>query len=109
MVFRACLVFFLSTQIYGVAAAQDLSLKALPSNLISLSTQNPLSFLPAKVNQQTSCMVIPSWSADKLPFFCRIEHRMAKKLSVPVLFRLGSVEYVNWLEGKGGTELMPFR
>jgi hypothetical protein len=92
-----------------VAAAQGLSLHALPSKQISLSHQTPLIFLPTKVNQQASCMVIPSWSADKLPFFCKIEHRMAKKLPVPVLFRLGSVEYVNWLEGKGGAELMPFR
>jgi hypothetical protein len=40
------------------------------------------------------------WSVDCLPFFCRIEHNMGLKSALPVKFRLGSVEYVDWLEGK---------
>jgi hypothetical protein len=43
---------------------------------------------------------LPLWVADDLPFFCKIEHRWAKKLPMPLKFRLGSVEYVDWLEGK---------
>lgn len=43
---------------------------------------------------------IPDWSADELPFFCRIEHRWDKRTRVPIKFRLGSVDYVDWLEGK---------
>lgn len=42
------------------------------------------------------------WDANALPFFCRIEHKLGKKNRVPVKFRLGSVEYVDWLEGKPG-------
>ncbi len=42
----------------------------------------------------------PHWSAECLPFFCRIEHNLGKVSVVPVKFRLGSVEYVDWLEGK---------
>ncbi len=42
------------------------------------------------------------WSAEQLPFFCRIEYRLGKKTRVPFKFRLGSVEYVDWLEGKPG-------
>lgn len=42
----------------------------------------------------------PRWSAEELPFFCRIEHDFAKKSTIPFKFRLGSVEYVDWLEGK---------
>jgi len=41
------------------------------------------------------------WSAEDLPFFCRIEHNLGLKTQVPIKFRLGSVEYVDWLEGKG--------
>lgn len=44
---------------------------------------------------------LPRWSADDLPFFCKIEHNWAKNHArIPVKFRLGSVEYVDWLEGK---------
>lgn len=43
---------------------------------------------------------LPGWSADELPFFCRIEHRRDKRTRVPLRFRLGSVDYVDWLEGK---------
>jgi len=43
---------------------------------------------------------LPAWSADALPFFCRVEHHWAKTARVPLKFRLGSVEYVDWLEGK---------
>lgn len=45
--------------------------------------------------------LLPRWSAECLPFFCRIEHDISRKSAVPVKFRLGSVEYVDWLEGKG--------
>lgn len=45
-------------------------------------------------------VILPRWLAEKLPFFCRIEHKMAKNNAIPLKFRLGSVEYVDWLEGK---------
>lgn len=47
-----------------------------------------------------SLSLLPSWSAECLPFFCRIEYRIAKGNTVPFKFRLGSVDYVDWLEGK---------
>ena len=43
---------------------------------------------------------LPAWRAEALPFFCRIEHQWGKKMALPIKFRLGSVEYVDWLEGK---------
>ena len=45
-------------------------------------------------------IVLLRWSAEDLPFFCRIEHNLGLKTQVPIKFRLGSVEYVDWLEGK---------
>ena len=34
------------------------------------------------------------------PFFCRLEYQLERKSDVPFKFRLGSVSYVDWLEGK---------
>lgn len=47
-----------------------------------------------------SAVFLPRWSATDLPVFCRIEHEIGRKMPVMVKFRLGSVEYVDWLEGK---------
>lgn len=68
----------------------------------------PAYFLPAPFQQAQknapgaplSGPFLPRWSAEKLPFFCKIEHDWAKKARIPLKFRLGSVEYVDWLEGK---------
>jgi hypothetical protein len=38
--------------------------------------------------------------AENLPFFCRLEYKANLKLAAPVFFRLGSLDYVNELEGK---------
>ena len=49
---------------------------------------------------------LPHWSAEELPFFCKIEHDWAKNHNrIPVKFRLGSVDYVDWLEGKSWDKL----
>lgn len=50
---------------------------------------------------------LPRWSAECLPFFCRIEHDFAQKSAVNFKFRLGSVDYVDWLEGKGNATDYP--
>lgn len=57
-------------------------------------------FQKAEVPPQPSAVFLPRWSPADLPVFCRIEHEIGKHLPVMVKFRLGSVEYVDQLEGK---------
>ena len=59
------------------------------------STPAQVVFIPV----QSSCF-LPPWHASDLPVFCRIEHQLGKSSPVAVKFRLGSVDYVDWLEGK---------
>jgi hypothetical protein len=75
----------------------------LPINVVSY--KNPPKFLNrTKVLENltvSTCGVFTKNNyADSLPFFCKIEHNWGKKLPMPLKFRLGSVEYVDWLEGK---------
>jgi len=51
-------------------------------------------------SQESFSMVHPNSYYEQLGFFCRKEIQLQKVTTVPVKFRLGSYDYVNWLEGK---------
>ena len=53
------------------------------------------------VRPSKSRIFLPKWASDELPFFCKIEHKMGRRMAVPLKFRLGSVEYVDRLEYPG--------
>lgn len=40
------------------------------------------------------------FDVQALPIFCKIEHKLAKTSNINVMMRLGSLDYVNKLEGK---------
>ena len=49
---------------------------------------------------QNKSLVLPP--TVPLSFFCALEWRWEKKTNTPLRFRLGTLEYVDRLEGKGG-------
>ena len=53
------------------------------------------------VRPTASRIFLPRWASDELPFFCKIEHKIGRRMAVPLKFRLGSVEYVDRLEYPG--------
>ena len=74
---------------------------------IFVTTQNPFAKIIStdtiKVNNITpsaSMLVSPSFYSNNLAFFCRQEIRFEKLTKIPFKFRLGSVQQVDYLEGK---------
>lgn len=59
-----------------------------PSLLEIFSTSTPLSQTPK------------AYCYDDLAFFCKLEVELEKTSQFPVKFRLGDVDYVDYLEGK---------
>jgi hypothetical protein len=88
--------------------------KVIP-NKLKITTENFIVFDMQKIKLSEenkkklalsqSMLVQPSFYCSNLGFFCKQEIKFAKatKLSFPVLFRLGSVQYVDYLEGKPNT------
>jgi hypothetical protein len=56
-----------------------------------------------------SMLITPTFYCDNLGFFCKQEIKIQKLIKFPFKFRLGSVQYVDYLEGKTGTSLLPNR
>jgi|SRR6478672_4366225 len=52
-------------------------------------------------------VISPDFYTRNLSFFCRQELRLEAVTGFPVKFRLGSVEYVDWLERKPNSRLQP--
>lgn len=58
-----------------------------------------------KIKQQQvspSMLISPTFYCNNLGFFCKQEIKFAKITKLPFVFRLGSVEQVDYLEGKRG-------
>jgi len=99
-------------QFYGKSIAEIR--QSFQSPAPAFRTASPLPSFPAvpaltnmPENEEVPVFFSPGltqWKVEDLPFFCRIEHQMGKKLPLLFKFRLGSVEYVDWLEGKNRSE-----
>jgi len=75
-----------------------------PKNSISLSEK--IKFETGLTTKRQSLFVLskpalsPAFYCNNLSFFCKKEWQLEKITSVPFRFRLGSLDYVNYLEQK---------
>ena len=86
----------------GIARAQLSSTylfgnKVLNSNYLDISSPKPA----------TSAMVTPAYYLSCLGFFCKKELKVEQVTGIPIKFRLGSVQYVDYMEGKHGRVIRP--
>jgi len=62
-----------------------------------------LKTVPSKVSTSSLRIVSPDFYINHFGFFCRQELRLEKETYIPLRFRLGSLMYVNRMEGKDKT------
>lgn len=78
-------------KIFPLVLPSSLEVSTAPAYLSPLT----LSSSSLALKQQPSC-----YSAADLAFFCRLEVKLEQATKMPVRFRLGDVQQVDYLEGK---------
>jgi hypothetical protein len=97
---KAIFLFFSMIFVANFASAQ-LSLPNTFNSNIVINKNSPL-----KPVLLSSMMIQPSFYSSHLSFFCRQEIKFENVTGVPLRFRLGSVQYVDYLEGKKNAGLI---
>lgn len=95
-----CMLFILITSISSQLQAQN-PIKNFKSPLLQKIDSFSKDSLSLKIPPQSLMKHNYNQSYhDKLGAFCKIENRLLKQTNVPIILRLGSVDYVDKLEQK---------
>ena len=66
-----------------------------------------LNFSPIRSQNYTIRPVAANFYVKNLGFFCLQELKLEAVTRIPFRFRLGSVNYCNWMEGKPNAGILP--
>ncbi len=102
-----CLILILSSSAYSQSKNTypdvGMTIEHFRTPRIDTSFHNPTMLLISHHSSDLkvrSPYVQQSFELKVQPFFCRIESQIERKSGIAARFRLGSVDYTNWLEGK---------
>ena len=79
----------------------QLSPSAVSGKTVFQHAQNKITALPEGMISP-SMLISPAFYSGNLAFFCRQELKFEKATKIPFKFRIGSVQQVDYLEGKRG-------
>jgi hypothetical protein len=109
---RIGMILLLTTTLF-VAGRAQLRVVPGPQPLVLAPVALPSVYLPdfsaafaesgaaITMRRPTTTPTLPvAFRVEDLAFFCRVEVHLEKATRVPIRFRLGSVDYVDYLEGK---------
>lgn len=93
---------FLSLFVFLLISAASFCQTAFPAvtGKTVFRKMTPVASYDKNQNISTAMLVSPSFYTEHLAFFCRQEMKLEKLTKIPFKFRLGSVEMVDYLEGK---------
>ena len=95
-------VFFAASSSYGQSKTSSMFKN------ISFISALPDTSKPSKFFISPTMLVPPSFYSCNLAFFCRQEIKFEKITKIPFKFRLGSVQQVDYLEGKNGSSILRY-
>lgn len=95
---------------FGQLSLESIDLDSFSDSLLVLPETEFSMLAPLKRDElpEPSVMLRQSDAHAVNPFFCRLEDRIAQSSKVNFRFRLGSVDYVNALEGKSYFEAVSY-